>query len=78
MRYFVKCQCGLRSFAFNDRCLHCNYKFEKCDECEKSISHDAGHYPHDKDCNQKDDDILQCDCDNTTCEQCCWECAKLT
>ena len=43
----------------------------KCDVCGCVISKDKDeHWPHDKDCRTREN----CQCENTTCEDCCWEC----
>jgi len=41
-----------------------------CDVCGCVIPEDEEHWPHDKDF------VVDgpCDCDNVTCEKCCWEC----
>ena len=44
-----------------------------CDDCGRAMHYDEAHYPDDRGC---DPWTLGCDCDNTVCPECCWECAE--
>lgn len=45
-------------------------RYWTCDVCGWIVMAEDQHFPHDKDCVDRED----CECDNITCEGCCWEC----
>ena len=59
---------------------------EVCDVCKREIEGWGAHSPHDRDCpnygwlaagfDGNERPYVDCDCDNTTCGDCCWECEE--
>lgn len=44
--------------------------YDICCVCGWVVMFEDQHYPHDKNCQDREN----CECDNVTCENCCWEC----